>query len=201
MVIKHIIGLFTHPKQEWINIRNQNCSIGKCLATHTFFLAAIPAISGFIGTTQIGWRLGAGPPVKLTIDNALMIAVLYYLAMLVAVASIGALIKWMGKTYEADRPWSRAIVLASYTATPLFIIGVFQLYPILWLNLVIGLPALAYTVYLLYTGLPIMMEVSQERGFLFSSAVLAVGLVTLIATLGITVMLWGYGLEPVFTTR
>jgi hypothetical protein len=44
----------------------------------------------------------------------------------------------------------------------------------IWLNFVLGLPALAYMVYLLYTGVPVMMEIFEERGFLFSSAVLAV---------------------------
>ncbi|MCH8178135.1 MAG: DUF1282 family protein, partial [Proteobacteria bacterium] len=43
-----------------------------------------------------------------------------------------------------------------------------------WLNMLIGLPVLAYTVYLLYTGLPIMMGISRDRGFLFSTAVLGV---------------------------
>ncbi len=201
MVIKHILGLFTHPKDEWVSIRDEQCSIAGCFASHTLFLAAIPAISGFIGTTQIGWQIGVGPPSRLTTDSALYIAVLYYLAMLVAVATIGALIHWMGKTYDAEQPLSRTIILASYTATPLFLIGLFQLYPILWLNMILGLPALAYTVYLLYIGLPIMMDISSEQGFLFSSAVLAVGLVTLVATLAATAILWGYGFEPVLTAK
>ena len=201
MVIKHILGLFTAPKEEWIALRDEECSVGRCLATHTAFLAAIPPICGFIGTAFIGWRIGVGPPVRLTVDSALMIAVLYYFALLVAVVSIGALINWMGKTYDAEQPMSRSITLASYIATPLFLIGVFQLYPILWLNMILGLPALAYSVYLLYTGVPIMMDVSTERGFLFSSAVLAVGLVTLVAMLATTVILWGFGFEPEFVTR
>jgi len=201
VVIKHIIGLFLHPKEEWRALHDEECTVGKCFASHTIFLAAIPAVSGFIGTTLVGWHIGVGPPVKLTVESAAMIAILYYLAMIVAVGSIGAMIKWMGKTYGADRPMSRAIVLASYTATPLFLIGVFQLYPILWLNMILGLPALAYTVYLLYTGLPIMMEVSEEKGFLYSSAVLAVGLVALVATLAATALLWGMGFEPVFMNR
>ena len=66
-------------------------------------------------------------------------------------------------------------------------------------GMVVGIPALAYTVYLLYTGVPIMMGISEERGFLFSSAVLAVGLVAFVALLAITALLWGMGLEPTFT--
>ena len=74
-----------------------------------------------------------------------------------------------------------------------------RVYPVLWLNMLMGLPALAYTVYLLYSGLPIMMEIPTERGFLYSSAVLAVGLVALVAMLAMTALLWGMGLQPVFT--
>jgi hypothetical protein len=91
-------------------------------------------------------------------------------------------------------------VLASYTASPLFVIGLLQLYPILWLNLVIGLPALGYSIYLLYSGVPAMMEIPAERGFLFASAVLAFGLVSLVAMLAVTVLLWGVGLAPEFRT-
>ena len=38
------------------------------------------------------------------------------------------------------------------------------LYPLLWLNLLLGLPALGYTVYLLYTGVPVMMELFVPKG-------------------------------------
>ncbi len=199
MIFKHIVGLFTNPKREWEAIRDDKCTIGKCYAMHVLILAAIPAVSGFIGTTQIGWQIGAGDPIKLTTQSALIIALLYYLAMLVGVFSMGWMIHWMGNTYGTDASLSQSVVLAAYTATPLFLIGIMELYPVLWLNMVIGLPALAYTVYLLYTGLPIMMGVSEDRGFLFSSAVLAVGLVAFVALLVVTALLWGFGLEPAFT--
>ncbi len=65
--------------------------------------------------------------------------------------------------------------------------------------MLIGLPALAYSVYLLYSGLPTLMEIPTERGFLYASAVLAVGLVALVSLLAMTALLWGMGLQPVFT--
>jgi hypothetical protein len=199
MVLKHIWGLFVNPKREWVSIRNDECTVGKCYAAHVMLLAAIPAISGFIGTTQFGWKIGAGDPVKLTLESAGMISVAYYFAMLVGVYAIGFMIHWMGKTYDADVPLSQCVVLAAYTATPLFLIGIMELYPVLWLNMVVGIVALAYTVYLLYSGVPIMMDISEDRGFLFSSAVLAVGLVAFVALLAVTAILWGMGLEPQFT--
>jgi hypothetical protein len=199
MVLQHVWGLFINPKREWEAIRDDECTIGKCYAIHVLILAAIPAISGFIGTTQFGWQIGAGDPVKLTVQSAGLIAVIYYLAMLVGVYSLGWMIHWMGETYDAKVQLSQCVVLAAYTATPLFLIGLMELYPVLWINMVLGIPALAYTVYLLYSGVPIMMGISEDRGFLFSSAVLAVGLVAFVALRAVTAILWGMGLEPQFT--
>ena len=199
MVLKHIWGLFVNPKREWVSIRNDECTVGKCYALHVMVLAAIPAISGFIGTTQFGWQIGVGDPVKLTLASAGMISIMYYFAMLVGVYAIGWMIHWMGMTYDADVPLAQCVVLAAYTATPLFLIGIMELYPVLWLNMVVGIVALAYTVFLLYSGVPIMMDISEDRGFLFSSAVLAVGLVAFVGLLAVTALLWGMGLEPQFT--
>jgi hypothetical protein len=199
MFIQHIIGLFTDPTREWEKIREQQKNGDKTSVGHVFILALIPAISGYIGTTQVGWRIGVGDPIRITGDSALAIAVIYYLALLVGVFSIGWVIHLLGKAYEVVKPIPLCIALAAYTATPLFLIGIMQIYPVLWLNMLLGLPALAYTVYLLYSGLPIMMEIPTERGFLYSSAVLAVGLVALVSMLAMTALLWGMGLQPVFT--
>ncbi|MGC1954804.1 MAG: Yip1 family protein [Gammaproteobacteria bacterium] len=197
MVRTHLWGLFARPQAEWERIRQQRYSIGRVYLTHTLWLALIPPIAGFIGTTQVGWQLGVGDPVKLTVESALRIAVLYYIALLIVAFSVGWMVHWMGKTYGADQPLSQCVALASYTATPLLLSGVMTLYPMLWLNLVIGIPVLGYTVYLFYTGVPIMMEIPQERGFLFSSAMVAFGLVALVALLAVTAILWGMGFEPV----
>lgn len=196
MVLQHIWGLFAQPQEEWRAIRDERCTISKCYCSHVLLLAAIPVIAGFIGTTQVGWQIGTRI-FKLTPDSALIIAAGSYITMLVAVFSIGWLIHWMGQTYGARQPLPQCIALAAYSATPLWLIGIMWLYPVLWFNLLIGLPALAYSVYLLYTGVPIIMSIPEERGFLFSSAVLAVGLVTLVAVLAISAILWLSGLGPV----
>lgn len=197
--MQHVWGLLSHPENEWKAIRKQGCPIGTCYILHIMVLAAIPPVCGYIGTTEVGWHVGARE-FKLVPESARLIAVLYYLAMLVALFTLAALIHWMRQTYGAKRPLAHSVALAGYTATPLFLIGIFQLYPEPWLNLIVGLPALAYTVFLLYSGVPIMMGISKERGFLFSSAVLAVGLVMLVGLLAASVILWSMGAGPAFTT-
>ncbi len=197
-MMSHIVGIFINPRKEWEAIRDDDCSVGKCYLSYVFLLAAIAPVSGYFGTTRFGWEIGAREAVKLSPDSALIIAIAFYLVMLVGVFSMGLMIHWMGQTYSANQPLSRCITLAAFVATPLFLIGIFELFPIIWLNFVVGLPALAYTVFLLYTGVPIMMEVNEERGFLFSSAVLAVGLVALICMLAAMAILWGNGFAPQF---
>ena len=199
MLIEHIIGLFVHPSEEWVVVRERSLRMGQ-VVFHVLLLGAIPVISGYIGTTQFGWQIGTAETVKLTQSSAAVIAVCYYLIIISAVFSMAWMIHWMGETYGARQPMTRCLQLAAYIPIPLFLVGVTQMYPVLWLNLIIGIPAATYTVFLLYTGIPVMMEISPERGFLFSSAVLAFGLVGLVGVLAATVILWSFGLGPVFTS-
>lgn len=200
MAFGHVLKLFSNPRSGWTAIHGHRYSVGGVFFQHTVIFALIPALAGYLGTTQVGWQIADGEVVRLTAASAGRIAVIYYLAMLAGVGTVGWAIHWMGKTYGADQPLGQCLALASFTATPLFLIGALQIYPVLWLNLIAGLPVLAFTTYLFYSGVPIMMEIPPERGFLFSSAMLAFGLVTLVALLAVTALLWGSGYAPTFTT-
>jgi len=105
-MIHHVVGLFTHPDQEWKEIRgDQEESISHMYLTHTLILAAIPAVSAFIGTTQVGWVIGNRAPVMLTFESALWMTIMSYLAMLGGVAVMGAFVHWMARTYDPTRVW------------------------------------------------------------------------------------------------
>ena len=53
--------------------------------------------------------------------------------------------------------------------------------------------------YLLYVGVPTFMSIDPDEGFLFSSSILAVGLVVLVAIMAFTVVVWGLGVGPIYT--
>jgi hypothetical protein len=197
MLFTHVFGLFLNPHRQWTELKAAQLPLSRTL-TYVAILAAIPVIAAYIGTTEFGWRVGSAEVVRLSNRSAGIIAMLYFTVIIVAVLSVGWMIHWMGATYGAHQALAQCIVLAAFIPVPMFLIGVFQVIPILWLNLVLGLPALAYTVFLLYVGIPIFMEIPAERGFLFASAVLAVGLVGLVGLLAVTVILWGVGIGPVF---
>ncbi|MBX8595933.1 YIP1 family protein [Pseudomonas cichorii] len=199
-MIHHVWGLFTHPDREWRQIRGEEESIGHMYLTHTLILAAIPAVSAYIGTTQIGWAIGDSPPVMLTHGSAIGMTLMSYISMLLGVAVMGGFIHWMARTYDATPTLAQCVAFATYTATPLFIGGLAALYPHMWLGMLVGTAAICYTVYLLYVGLPTFMDTPEEEGFMFSSSVLAVGLVVLVAIMAFTVVLWGVGVGPEYTS-
>ncbi|TLX59590.1 hypothetical protein DN824_04140 [Stutzerimonas nosocomialis] len=197
-MINHVWGLFTHPGQEWQQIRGEEETISHMYLTHVLILAAIPAVSAYIGTTQMGWSIGGGTPVKLTESSAFQLTLMSYLCMLAGVAVMGAFIHWMSRTYDSNPTFSQCVVFAAYTATPLFIGGLAALYPHLWLGMLVGTASICYTVYLLYVGMPTFMNIPSDEGFLFSSSVLAVGLVVLVAIIAVSVITWGMGIGPVY---
>lgn len=199
MLLKYVWGILSEPQNTWNRIRDENWSIFTIYLKVIVPLALISPIAGYIGTTQFGWQIGTGATVKLTSASAAQISIVYFGAILICVFVIGVLIRWMSETYGQKLALNKSIGLATYAAVPLFLVGFAQLYPILWLNFLIGLPALAYAVYLFYLGVPIVMQIPSERGFLFSSAVLAVALVALVGLLASTVVLWSYGISPGFS--
>ena len=84
----------------------------------------------------------------------------------------------------------RGITVAGFTAVPMLIAGVVGFNPVPAIVMVVGLGSVAWSLYLLYIGIPAVMKVPQDRGFLFASAVVAVCLVILIAMMGAGVILW-----------
>ena len=193
-----ITTLLFSPVEGWQAIQKANLSISACYFRQVIPLALIMPVCGYIGATRVGWPVPGADTVFMTPGSALRMAIISFIAILVSVGAIGKLIQWMGQTYEAEQPLSRCISLAAYTITPLLIIGFATLYPPLWFIYLLGLPALGYSVFLLYSGVPVMMEISKERGFLFSSAILTVGLIALVGLLVVTVGLWSFGLGPEF---
>ncbi len=200
MILEHTVGLFTHPDEEWTTIRRSHETAPKLYVQHILLLALIPAAAAYYGTTQIGWTIGSEAPVMLTQASALSLCVLFYCAILSGVFILGKFIDFMAVTYGVDKAEHRGLELASYAATPLFIAGAVAIYPDIWLNMFVGIIGVAYSVYLLYEGLPILMNIPKERGFLFASSVLTVGLVMLVALLATSVIIWSMGIGPVYTS-
>ena len=111
-----------------------------------------------------------------------------------------AFIQWMAKTYGANPSLSECVNLTAYSCTPLFLAGFLGSFPILWLDMLLSLVAIAMSINLLYKGVPEVMNINQEKAFLFSSSILTVCMVSMVGMLAITIIFWGSGLSPIFVS-
>jgi uncharacterized membrane protein len=175
------------------DIKQENETISHHYTHHVLLMALIPVLCAFIGTTQIGWDLGAQHTIALSLMNAFALAVLFYALILGGVAVMGRVIYWMARDYPQRPSLQRCTVFAGYVATPLFLSGLVALYPLVWLCVFVGTLALVYTGYLLYVGIPLFLNIDREESLRFSGSTLAIGVLVLEVLLAMTVVLWGYG--------
>ncbi len=202
-LLDHTMGIMFHPSSEWHMIRAQRESFKQVFLSHVPFLALVPAVSAYFGFTQVGWTVGDGDPVKLSQQSALSLCAITYFAFLIGVFVLGEFINWMSKTYGVKGPEERVhydgTALAVFVTTPMFLAGVFLLYPAIWLNALVMSLAGAYAVYLIYEGIPILMNIDKDRAFMYASSIITIGLVLTVTAIIGTVLVWfGAGVGPEF---
>lgn len=202
-MLQHTLGVFINPDREWQRIRNERHSFIRVFLVHTPLLALIPVIAAYFGVTQVGWSVGNGGVVKLTAESALLLCAGAYIAQLAAVYILGEYINWMSRSFgvtgdESQRHYE-GTALAVYSSTPMMLAGIVLIYPQLWVVASVFILAACYSVYLIYEGIPILMNIPKERGFIYASSVITVGLVLAVVVLVATVIVWGAGFGPIYT--
>jgi hypothetical protein len=202
MLLSHTFGLFTHPDQEWEEIRREHSRPVRVYVTYVVLLAAIGPICGYIATAHFGWTVGDDRLIKLTGVSAAQLSILTYAAILVGVFVLGYASNWMARTYGAheEQDAANGIALSAYSCTPLFLAGFALLYPEPWFNAIVFSAAAAYGAWLMYDGLPIVMGIEKARAVMYGGALLTVALVILVSTLAGSVLLWSFGAGPVFVS-
>lgn len=199
-MVSNPLGFIFAPHKQWRELSRLSPAQFSSTLLYPILFAVLPCVAWYYGTTQVGWSIaGSDEVTRLTPDSALKMIIAFYFAMLGSLIAIGWTIHWMSHTYGCDTSWIKGISIAGYVATPLFLAGLVGFYPLLWLDLGIGIIAISWAVYLLYTGVPDVMGIPADRGFLYASAVIAVCLVILVVIMGASVVLWDMGFMPVFT--
>ncbi|MFC0116991.1 Yip1 family protein [Pseudoalteromonas xiamenensis] len=199
MILNHLWGLYAHPLEEWQTIDNRHENV-KYSLSHIALIALIPSLMGYYSSVYLGWSIGTGDNVYLTHESAVLIGVAMYCALILGVFALAYLAHWMAVTFGAKPTFTQTLELAAYTATPMFMSAFASFYPELWFVACVGMVALAYSVYLLYTGVPILMHIPEERGFIYASSVVTCGLILLVIILAATAILWTNGIiSPTFT--
>lgn len=197
MFSNHMLGLLYDAPKEWQEIGQEPSeTISQVYLRHALLLALIPPFALYLGSTHMGWSTADGELVYLATDSAAVMAVAFYFSLLIGLALMSFVMHALEHILGSTVSYERCLMLTLYTSTPLFLAGIAGVMPVLWFDVMVVLLAATYSIYLLFTGVPVLMDMPPAKGAVFSLLVTLIGLCMLVAGMGITVILWGMGIAP-----
>jgi hypothetical protein len=163
-----VADILLRPGSAWTDIAAENHSIAHIYKSYLIFLAAIPAIAGFIGFSLVG--VGAfGISVRVPLVQGLVSAVVSYVLSLVMAMVVAWVASWLAPRFGGQAQLPRAFQLIAYGATAGWLGGIFSAIPSLAM---LGALAGLYSIYLIYRGVPVLMQVPQAKSVGYTAALI-----------------------------
>lgn len=178
--IQRVQDILLKPKETWPSIASEPASVASIYQQWLFILAAIPAVAGFIGMSVLGF---GGFGFRVPLLTGLVQMILSYALSLGMVYLMAHLVDALAPSFGGTKNFISAFKLMAYSLTAAFVGGIFSLIPAL---AVLGLVAAAYSIYLLYTGLPELMRNPPDKSAAYTAVVVVAGIVAGIVVGAIT---------------
>lgn len=191
-----ILRLLAQPSAVFVELSSMRPNAAEVFFKLSIWLGVLPPLFAYIGASNFGWNLGAAEPLYLPGPALAGISFAYFLTLLLGFVSTALVSQWMASTYGARLSLGIHMALITVVAAPLAVGSIIHLYPHVFLNVLVLVPTLIWSMYLLYRGLPIALRIDPQRGMLMASALIAYLLVAAVSLLGLTAMLWVHGMGP-----
>jgi hypothetical protein len=173
-LLRRIKAILVSADAAWPAIAREEGDASALFVRYVAILASIPAMARFIGAALVGWYA----PVLPSLAGALVI----YLASFAIVYVLALIIDALGPRFGGQKNFAGALRLAVYSFTPVWLAGIFLLVPGLSFLVILGV----YGIYLLWTGLSVLMQVPAEKA-LPATAVVAGCALVMVVGLGLVV--------------
>jgi hypothetical protein len=175
-IVERVPAILLRPKETWPRIAAEPATPASIYGGYLVFLAAIPAICGFIGWTLVGGGM-MGISYRMSLGAGLVQLVVGYLLSLGLVWVLALIVNALAPTFGGTKDMVAALKVVAYGSTAGFVGGVFSLLPALgWL----GLLAAIYSIYLIYTGLPVLMHNPAAKSGAYTAVVVVCSFVAMI---------------------
>ena len=179
--ISRVTEILFSPKQAWLTIREESTDVTTLYTQYIMILALIPAVSTFIAMSLIGFSV-LGQMVRISLLSGIVNMVIGYVAWLLMIYVLALLTDLLAPSFNAQKNPMSALKLIAYSSTPSLLGGLFVLVPIL--SSLLALAASLYSVYLLFQGIPVMMDVAREKALPYT-AVLTIGSIVAAVLIGL----------------
>ena len=191
-----LFRLLFRPTEVFEELSNTRPDPHTIFFRYILWLAVMPPVFAYIGASTFGWRIGAAEPLFVPAGDLVVISMAYFFALLFVYVSTAMVAQWMAATYGARHSLGIHFALVTIIAAPLVVGSAMHLFPSIFLNVLVFIPTVMWSMYLLYKGLPIVLRINPERGMLMASALIGYLLVAAVSFLGLTVALLGRGIGP-----
>jgi len=157
------IAIVTGSKEVWSEIRNEPGDVRSVYLNYLVFLAAIPAICGFIGKSVIG----IGVPflnarIRMPFFGTLISQIVFYFGTLAMLYAVAVIMNLLAPKFGGKADILNSLKLLGYASTPGAIGGIFLLFPNALFSLASLLLAI-YGVYLIYQNFSLFVEIPAEK--------------------------------------
>lgn len=168
-IVDRVKNILVKPKEEWPVIAGETTSTAELYTHYIIPLAAIPAVSMFIGWSVVGLPFVG----RINMMTGLTMMVTQFVMALIGVFVLSLVIDFLAPNFGGEKNAAQALKVAAYSMTAAWLAGIFQILPMLGILGILGL----YSLYLLYLGLPVLMKVPAEKAVAYTVVVIIAAIV------------------------
>ena len=172
-LVQRVQDMLLKPKETWPAIEAEVTDIKGIYTQYLVFLAAIPAVATFIGFSIFGISV-FGATIRVPILSGLVNLVVGFLLSLAMVYLLALIANALAPTFKGEKNLLNAFKLIAYGATAGMVGGIFNLLPALSM---LGLIAALYSIYLIYTGIPVLMKAPADKAMGYTAVLIVCGVV------------------------
>ena len=167
--LNRIKNILLTPKTEWVAIAAEPASIGRLYIGYLLPLTAWAAFVSLVRVWLVGTRVPFEGLVRTSLAGGLAMAAWTFVASFIGLFLVAWIVNVLAPTFGGTRNQTQALKVAAYSLTPAYAGSVLALSPIL--PTLLQIIVLGYGLYVLYLGLPVVMNAPKDRGLGYTATV------------------------------
>jgi len=182
------------PGKEWPVIEPEQTPAAALYGSYIIPLAAIGPIATFVRTVVFGVTIPfVNTTFRVSPMRGLSSAIISYVLGLVAVYIVALVIDALAPTFGGQKNQMQALKLVAYASTASWLCAIFFLIPGLSVLTILGL----YSIYLFWTGLPVMMKNPKDKnlGYCVVAAICVIVIMFVVSAVTTAITGATYGLN------
>jgi len=172
-LISEIKDLILSPLALFERLKLEETTPAEMTKTMLVYVAAVPAVAGFFGRVLIGYNVPFVGYSHVSFFSGLVWSVLLFVLTIIGIYVVSYIVNGLSVNFGGEKNELNAFKLSAYCFIPVLILGVFSLIPALAGLYILGL----YGIYLFLIGVPILMQVPEEKALTFTVVISLISIV------------------------